>query len=237
MKEKIEFIGKCLFIKKKNEKILVIGDLHFGFEESLREGGVYLILRMLEEAIKQLEIIFKKTGDVNKIVLLGDVKHAFGITLRQERNDIIKLFEYMEKHSKKIVIVKGNHDVNLEPLIQRDKVKICDYYIDKNICFMHGDRDFNEAHDKKIDTWIIGHMHPAVYLQEGVKSEKYKCFLVGKYKRKKVIIAPSFVDYSEGSDPREDYTKIAWNFNINKFKVHIVASNLEVLEFGMLKDI
>ena len=103
---------------------------------------------------------------------------------------------------------------------------------------MHGDRDFSENYDKKIKYWIVGHGHPAIKISDGVKVEKYKCFLVGGFKGKEIIVVPSFFAYSEGSDPRENDLGLTWKFNFEKFKVFAVNGDLlEVLEFGKLRNI
>jgi uncharacterized protein len=102
---------------------------------------------------------------------------------------------------------------------------------------VHGNRDFPEIHEKRVKVWVMGHAHPAVKLSDGVKAEKYKCFLEGRFKGKKIIILPSFFPLVEGSDPREIYTGLAWNFKIEKFKVRAVGESLEVLDFGELRKI
>lgn len=154
---------------------------------------------------------------------------------------MLGLFDYfegkMEKEGK-MVIVKGNHDAILEPIVKKRKnVLISDYYIEGGWAFMHGDRDYEEIHSKEIKYWVMGHGHPAVKMSDGVKMEKYKCFLVGDYGGKRVIIVPSFISANEGSDPREDNWSMGWGFNLREFGVWIVSEDLEVLDFGKLKKL
>jgi uncharacterized protein len=228
----MEFIGKCLLVEDK-EKILAIGDLHLGFEESLNETGVFVSRKMFDEMTEYLDGVFEKSGRVDKVVLLGDVKHAFGKILRQEWNDIIGLFDYLKDKCDEIVIVKGNHDVILESISNKSGVKMEDYFVSGKYCFLHGDKDFREIHDEEIKIWVMGHGHPAVKLSDGVKVENYKCYLVGKYMRKDVVIVPSFIDVREGSDPRESDLGLAWNFKFETFEV-MVVKELGVLSFGFL---
>jgi len=163
-------------------------------------------------------------------VLLGDVKHDFGKIARQEWKEVLELFDFFKRKNCNIIIIKGNHDKIID-------IKVFDKYVLENVCFMHGDVDFKESYDKKIKFWVVGHGHPAVKISDGVKIEKYKCFLVGKYKGKKVIVVPSFFEGNAGSDPREDELGLAWNFKIDIFDVKIVGDNLEVLDFGKLKNL
>ena len=237
----IVYIGKCLLIKEKGKKILVVGDLHLGFEESLNESGILVSRYMFKEMIEYFDRVFKKTGKVDSIVLLGDVKHHFGKILKQEWSDVLKLFDYFFKKMEKkgeIIITKGNHDTILEPILRkRENIKLSDYFIFGEYCFLHGDKDFLEMYNKKIRVWIMGHGHPAMKLSDGVKTEGYKSFLVGKYKGKEVIIVPSFIDMREGSDPRENDLGLAWNFNLSRFRVMVVSEDLDVLDFGRLKEL
>ena len=236
--KKFEFVGKCLLVRTRKKKILVIGDLHLGYEEYLNRSGVFVSRKMFDEMVNYLEKVFEKTGRVDEVVLLGDVKHDFGSIMRQEWNDVLNLFDYLAKKSGRIIVIKGNHDKILEPIARKRNIEIKDFYLVGKFCFLHGDRDFSENYDKKIKYWIVGHGHPAIKISDGVKVEKYKCFLVGDFKGKEIIVVPSFFAYSEGSDPRENDLGLTWKFNFEKFKVFAVNGDLlEVLEFGKLRNI
>lgn len=237
----IEFIGKCVYVEKL--KTLVVGDLHFGFEESLNKSGVFVGRQMYDEIVLEFEEIFEKMEEkelgVEKIILLGDVKQDFSRAGRQEWKELLDFFEYLGKKAKEIIITQGNHDNYLKTIVGKseEKVKVVDYYVEKEFGFMHGDKRVEEIEEKEIKNWFMGHGHPALKLSDGNKEEKYKCFLVGKYENKEVVIVPSFIEYHEGSDPREDFIKMGWDFNFGKFEVFVIGENLESLDFGMLKNI
>jgi len=227
----VDYIGKCLLVEDLGKKILVIGDLHIGYEESLNQSGVLVSRGMFGEMVEYLERVFSRVGDVDEVVLLGDVKHVFGRVLGQEWKEVLSLIEYLEERCGKIVIVKGNHDKIIDAIASRGNVEVRDYYIVGGTCFMHGDRDFIEAHG--VGRWVVGHGHPAVKISDGVKVEKYKCFLVGRFRGKEVVIVPSFFEGSLGSDPRENDMKMAWDFKLEKFVVKVVEG-FEVRDFGEL---
>ena len=234
----MEFLGKCLLIEDKGEKNLVIGDLHLGYEEALNRGGVYLGRKMFEEYISYLNLVFGKLGKIDRVILLGDVKHVFSQNLRQEWNDVLELFDYFfNKKIKEIKVIRGNHDNYIKTIAGKREIEVLDFLILGDMAFMHGDRDFEEINTDKIKCWILGHGHPAVKLREGVKTEKYKCYLIGKYKDKKIIVVPSFFEYNEGSDPRENDFGMPWNFNFDKFEVKIIGESLKVMDFGKLSEI
>tara|TARA_Y100000034_G_scaffold132486_1_gene195595 strand:- start:1435 stop:2172 length:738 start_codon:yes stop_codon:yes gene_type:complete len=240
--EDVEFIGKCLYIEGEGKGILVVGDLHLGFEESLNRSGVLVTRKMFEEMISYFDSVFEKLESegkkVEEVVLLGDVKHVFGEILKQEWGDVLELFDYffgkMEEKGK-IVIVKGNHDAILEPIVEkRENVFLKDYYLVGTVGFIHGNKKVEEVEGEDVKRLIMGHGHPAVRISDGNKEEVYKCFLVGKWKGKEVIVVPSFVDFKEGTDPREKDMKLAWKFDLEKFDVKVVSENLDVLDFGKL---
>lgn len=98
---------------------------------------------------------------------------------------------FLEKHVPKedIILIRGNHDT-----FTLSDYKLNDFYIEEDIAFTHGEKDFLELYDKQIKTIVTSHVHPAVLICDkiNIKREKYKCFLVGKYKKKQFIIVPSF---------------------------------------------
>ena len=231
----IKFLGKCLVIEDGKEKILVVGDLHLGFEESLNESGILVTRQMFGEVISEFDSVFDSVGKIDKIILLGDVKHAFWGNSGQEWNDVLELFDYFfGRGAREIVVTRGNHDNYLKTIAGKRDVEVVDYYIVGEILFLHGDKIFDIVGDKKVETIVMGHFHPAVNLSDGNKIEKYKCFLEGKWKGKEVIIAPSFIEYSEGSDLREEKVRDVWGFDFGSFDVKVVGEELKVLEFGKL---
>lgn len=236
---RISYIGKCLLIEqenKKREKTLAIGDLHLGYEEELERAGIGIGRESFNKVIKDLEGVFNEVGKVDKLVLLGDVKHGFSRGNMQEWQDVLKLIKFLrEKLNEKgrIIVIKGNHDNYIQNILKKEEVNVYEYFINNGICFLHGDADFKEIYGKEIKYWIIGHAHPAIVLMEkkGVKREKYKCFLIGGYKDKKVIILPSFFPLVEGSDILTNKLNLPWKININELGV-LVVEGTRVLDFG-----
>ncbi len=250
---KFKFLNKSLFLevnKEKVKKILVIGDLHIGYEEALNESGIFLPRMQFKDTLKDLKEIFKKLkrdlkrGKLDEIVILGDLKHEFGRISKQEWKETEEILDFLKKKSKKIVLIKGNHDIILEPIAKRKELEIKKHYIvnskQGDICFLHGDKLLSECLDKKIKFLIIGHRHPAVVLHDKYKKEKYKCFLVGKWKKKKIFILPSFFPFIEGGDiinSFEEHRLFIPEKTLKKFDVYVVSSEGKIYRFGKLKSI
>ncbi len=237
---KFEYIGKCLFIEDSGEKILVIGDLHLGYAGALRTSGVMVPVKIYERCVKDFEEIINSSivgGRVDKIVCLGDLKHEFGVILHEEWQEIENFLKLLQSKCKELIVIEGNHDKILFPILKKFGVEGSDYYLYKEFAFFHGDKDIEEIYDKKIKYWILGHGHPAITLYDDSKKENYKCFLIGQFRRWNVIIVPSFFPLIEGTDPRDYDLGFFWNFNLKNFEVNIVADNLKILDFGKLKDL
>ncbi len=237
---KIKYIGKCLLIEDCEERILVIGDLHLGYGGFLRSSGVMIPVKVYEKCVKDFEEIIDSSvvgGKVDKIICLGDLKHEFGAILYEEWRDIENFLKILQKKCKELIIIEGNHDKILFPILRKLDIEGKDYYLWKEFAFLHGDRDIEKIYNKFIKYWILGHGHPAVTLYDEFKKENYKCFLTGRFRKQKVIIVPSFFPLIEGTDPRDFELGFFWNFNFENFNVKIVGENLKLLDFGKLKDL
>jgi hypothetical protein len=230
----IKLIGKSLYLIK--EKILVIGDLHIGYEEQSRNFGLFVLKEQNEEIKKNLDEIFNKIKNIKKIIILGDLKHEFGKINRQEFKETDEILKMLQKKCKKIILVKGNHDIMSNFLLKNNKIEIADFYIEKEFAFFHGHKIYPGLYEKKIKYWIIGHKHPAVVIRKGGKQETYKCFLIGKYKDRNLIVLPSFFPLTEGSKINNNDNLLGFKVDFNNFSVYVVAEN-EVLSFGKLKNI
>jgi len=228
----IEIIDLALYIKK--HKALIISDLHIGYENYLTEQGVFVPKFQYKDVISSLENILRKVKP-EIIIINGDLKHEFGRISRQEWNDVVKIIEFIEKFCKKIIIIKGNHDVILGPIAKKKSIELIDYYLIDDVLIAHGDEVLNI----KSRTIIIGHDHPAVLLKDKAKTEKFKCFLKGRYKKQTLIVQPSFNPLIEGSDVlKEKLLSHYLDQDISNFELFIFDSKKrESLYFGKLRNI
>ncbi|MBI2105785.1 metallophosphoesterase [Candidatus Woesearchaeota archaeon] len=225
--ENIEIIDICLYLKK--EKILVIGDMHIGLEEALNKQGILIPRQGVDEVIKRLKKILDKI-EIKEIILIGDVKHEFGTISDQEWRDTLNVLDFLLE-KRKVILIKGNHDTILGPISKKRNLEIKEFYKVNKILFVHGDKIINE----KSEVIIIGHEHPAISFEER-RDEKYKCFLLGKHKKSKLIVIPSFNLLVEGSDVTKEKTLSPYIENIKKFRVFISENN-KVRDFGLLRDL
>ena len=238
--ENYQFVNKTIYLPK--QKILVIGDMHLGYEFTFREAGSQIPALQLNQTKEDLEKIFlklkKEKKGIKKVIFLGDIKHLFHYE-KGEKNIILNVLLLVGKYVKRenIILIKGNH----EKMAQIADKELLEFYVEEDIAFIHGDIIINEVFKKEIKIIIMGHLHPAITISDSqkIKKEKYKCFLVGKYKNKEIIILPSFLPIIEGTSVNEHLSNNRCFIpakNLLNFKVHVVGEK-DVLDFGVLKNL
>ena len=228
----VEINELSLYIKRN--KTLIIADLHLGYEESLNVRGVLVPRIQFKDTYEKLDKLLKNL-DVETIIITGDFKHEFGFISNTEWNNILKIIDLFFKYAKKIILIKGNHDVNLGPIAKKINIEILGYVKFDDIFICHGDEILKEFNKSKII--IIGHEHPAIGLIKGNKYEKYKCFLKGKFEDKVLIVLPSFNVLTIGTDIlREKLLSPFLQNDLSNFEVYIYE-NEKVFNFGSLRKL
>ena len=213
-----------LYFKKTNT--LVIGDLQIGYEASLNKEGVLVPRQQFDLMIKMLRRMIEKV-EIKRIIVNGDIKHEFGEINEQEWREILNLLDFL-KENRELILIKGNHDKMLEPIITKRGFKLVNYFKIGKSMVLHGDEIINEC--KYSNLIVIGHEHPAVRLKESAKVEMYKCFLKGKWKGKTLIVMPSFNPLVEGSDILNEERLSPFLKDNQRFHIFIVGD--KVYDFG-----
>lgn len=232
----IRILGLTLYIEE--EKTLVFGDLHLGYEEELIASG-YLVPRFqYKYIVKHLSEILSEIN-VAKVVINGDLKHEFGRISSQEWEEVLNFLDFLSENVESIVLVKGNHDTIVGPIAEKRKVQIVDHLFLKNrgiyICHGHKIPEDDEFRNSRI--LIIGHDHPALALRDKLRVEKVKCFLKGTWNEKTLIQIPSLNFITEGSDiTQEKALSPFMEQNIGNFSAYCVEEN-EIFYFDSLKFI
>ncbi len=231
LKEGIELVGTAVHLIK--HKTLVLADLHIGYEEALNKEGILVPRFQLKDLFKHLTKIFKQTNP-ETIIVNGDLKHEFGKISEQEWRDTLKILDLMLQNSQKVVLVKGNHDTILGPIAKKRNVEVVDNLIIDDILITHGNK-IPELDLNTINTIIIGHQHPAISIREGTRSELFKCFLVGKYKNKKLIVLPSTNFVSLGTDILQTKPITPFINSFDKFRVYVIGD--KIYNFGRVSKL
>src|SRR3990167_1373230 len=123
----IRAIDLALYIEK--EKLLAITDLQLGYEGMLNAQGVMVPRFNLEKIKERLEEkIFPRAGKIVKILINGDLKHEFGTISEQEGAEVREIIEFLKQRCKEIILVKGNHDAILEPIVRTKGLQLLEEY-------------------------------------------------------------------------------------------------------------
>ena len=104
------FTERALIVQTAQERCLVAGDLHLGLERELRRQGVHGVSES-EALVEQLQQIASRER-VDRIILLGDVKHSIGAH-RWEEAALAPLTSVEPA----VEVVPGNHDGMLADLV------------------------------------------------------------------------------------------------------------------------
>ena len=217
-----------LYLKLKD--YLIFSDIHLGYEESLNKKGIMLPRLQFEDLVGKLKKILGDNSS-RKVILNGDIKHDFGKLFDTEWRYALKLIDL----AKDPIIILGNHDKNLLQVLDKRYIKPVSSFKIDDILVMHGDKIPDKEQLKGIKTIIIGHEHPSIKIKSGPRTEKFKCFLKGRWQKFNLIVMPSFGSIEEGSDIREKRLSPFLKEDISFFECFIVAD--KVYPFGNLSGI
>jgi len=222
----LEYIKDAIYYSKEN--IIIIADLHIGIGGNYNKFQYNIMIEESKRLIKKIQNIKKK---INKIIILGDIKHSFSFN-KSENFELNNFFEMLNLLSKEIIIIKGNHD----KIKEFKGVTFLDEYIlndeNKKILLIHGDKKIENI--KNYDLIIMGHEHPKINIldKNSMRVESYKCFLRGN----NFIVIPNFNDFSSGNNVL-DLSFLNKNFKKEEMLQSKVITSDPVIEMGYLGDI
>jgi len=151
-------------VKTQKTRTMVIADLHIGWEMALSEKGIHVPTQTPKLLQKLKNII--STYKPEKLLVLGDVKHTIASAEMGEWHDIPEFFNEVKKQIPEILVIRGNHDGNLEPLLPENiKILPATGMIMNDVGFFHGHRWPSPAL-LKCKTLVMAHVHPVVAFRD-----------------------------------------------------------------------
>jgi putative SbcD/Mre11-related phosphoesterase len=151
-------------VKTQKARIMVIADLHIGWEMALSERGIHVPTQTpkLLDKLKSLIVTYKP----EKLIVLGDVKHTVATAEIGEWRDIPDFFSELKKQIQEIWIIRGNHDGNLEPLLPENiKLLPATGITLGDVGFFHGHR-WPSPTLLGSKTLLMAHVHPVVAFRD-----------------------------------------------------------------------
>ncbi|MEM3382715.1 MAG: metallophosphoesterase family protein [Nitrososphaerales archaeon] len=216
----------ALLLETSSDKILIISDLHLGFETVLSSKGIN-IPSQTQKIFDKIKSIVEKFS-VDRIIILGDVKHGTLKIVPQERFDIPQFFQKLKDLVKSIEIVKGNHDGGLKALLPKE-IKV---HSSKGISIFNDKESYALIHGHawpypelfSCDVLIMGHNHLTIEFRENNFRIEEPVWVMAKLDRKR--LAKSFLKYLKlkiGADPIKSF-KDHFGFNFGDPKVIIMPN-------------
>ena len=179
---------------------LIICDLHIGVESHLRSKGFHLTSHTND--MRQV-ILDSADEDINKLIVLGDVKDSVPGSTKQEYAEIPDFFESLFERFDTIDVVRGNHDTMIEEFLPpRVRIRPATGMKFDDLGLIHG-HTWPSQDVMDCETLILGHNHPAVMFRDGVGRQMTEpCWFRGnfakdendKYQKlpKNFIVIPAF---------------------------------------------
>jgi len=156
----------ALILNADSKKILVISDLHIGWEISLIEEGIYVPSQTskLIEKLKRLIALEKP----DSLLILGDVKHTVAKIETEEWRDVPRFFEEICEVVPQVQIVPGNHDGDIEALLPEEVTILPSRgIIIGEVGLFHG-HAWPILEMLNCKTLVIGHVHPVITFKDPI---------------------------------------------------------------------
>lgn len=158
-----------------------MADVHLGKPKYFRKHGVPISEKVDEENLRNLENIINRFSGCT-VVFLGDLFHV------KHDTDAENFFTWRKKMDNSFILVKGNHDMELDYLSHNIQVYSELQY--KNFLLTH----IPEKTDEGIIN-IFGHLHPAATINTKARTYiKMPCFYIAK----NGICLPAFGQFTGG---------------------------------------
>jgi len=156
----------ALLINEDSKKTLVISDLHIGWEISLVEEGIY-VPSQTAKILERLKCIIASEKP-DRLLVLGDVKHAVAKIETEEWRDVPRFFEEIRNLVPEVQVIPGNHDGDIEALLPEGvEVLPSRGVIIGDVGFFHG-HAWPLLEMLGCKTLFIGHVHPVIAFKDPI---------------------------------------------------------------------
>jgi len=182
----------CGAVLIRDERTLVVSDLHLGCEAVLEYEGLSLP-RVQTSRIEQTLAELVRSVSPDRLVVAGDLKHNFSRNLIQEWTDVSSFVRRLSGLAP-VAVVKGNHDNYLGTILRELGLHLTPEARVGGVRVVHGHSGRLTAQPT-----VMGHIHPSISLRDelGV-SVKVPCFLYDP--RREIVVLPAMSLVAGGSD-------------------------------------
>ncbi len=166
----------------KDQKALIIADVHLGKTGHFRKAGIAIPTELAQKDLEVLSDLIQE-HQPKTIIFLGDLFHS-------DKNSDWNWFAlWREKHAEvNMILIKGNHDIIEEKNFTNLNIQILEEMLMQPFRMAHHPLKKQETQNQEAYT-LCGHIHPGVYLRgKGRDAVTLSCFSFGSHQ----AILPSF---------------------------------------------
>ena len=194
--------GPALLIER-DQRVLVVADLHMGIESGLERHGVHITSRSAARADRVIACIEEAKPDL--LLLLGDVKHNVPVTSRQEYRELPGVLARFRDHVP-IAVAPGNHDGGIGQFLDPGELLPSGGALIDGVGYLHGHT--HPAPELPGHLIVIGHHHPVVSLVDtvGCAARARPAYLYSgvdgpcQQDRTRLLFVPAFNEFAGGID-------------------------------------
>ncbi|MGQ9719559.1 MAG: metallophosphoesterase [Nitrososphaerales archaeon] len=193
----------ALVLETSLHKILIVSDLHLGFEKSLSSRGINIPSQTQRVYLRLKSLIEESSPD--RIIILGDVKHGTTKIAPYEWADVPQFFNKVKALVRSVDIIRGNHDGGLKALLPNE-IKV---HPPRGISLFDDRESFTLIHGHAwpyprlfdCDVLILGHNHATIEFRDQGFRMAEPVWVVTRWDKNEV--AKSFLRFS-GSKIKDD---------------------------------
>ncbi|HKZ98937.1 MAG TPA: metallophosphoesterase, partial [Thermoplasmata archaeon] len=117
-------LTRDLALLLRDERAVIVSDLHLGFEGALAEQGVSIPRFQRRVLLDRLGALLDRTK-AEKLVVAGDFKHEFSRNLVDEWVEVKQVLRFLKERVTP-VLVRGNHDNYLATILGDLRMELLD---------------------------------------------------------------------------------------------------------------
>ncbi|NLX50258.1 MAG: metallophosphoesterase [Methanospirillum sp.] len=161
---RLDFLAEGPAVLVENaERTLVAADLHLGIESDLAVHGWHFASRSDERVSRLGDLVDRLSPD--RLLLLGDVKHAVPFTTRQEWRELPGALAALRSRVP-LLVVPGNHDPGIERFLSPGELAEKNGTVVDGVGYLHGHTIPGPALAGRLV--LIGHHHPLAAIRDEV---------------------------------------------------------------------
>ncbi|MDW7725575.1 MAG: metallophosphoesterase [Candidatus Methanoperedens sp.] len=191
-------LNEPVLVIENTSRTLVISDIHLGIEWELYHSGISIpsqVDKRKKRIKRYIEIV-----NPDRIVLLGDIKHNVPGTSWQEKEEVPDFLSWLAL-SRKVDIVPGNHDGDIECLVPENvTVRDMKGCIIDGVGYFHG-HTWPDIGLFSASYVVMSHNHPAVRFTDSLGHSVSEQVWIRTHFLKKPIIE-HYGDIGEWENPR-----------------------------------